>query len=935
MRLIALELDNFRQYAHAQIAFEPGITAIVGANGSGKTTLVEAILWALYGARVVREGADTLRFLWSQGGAKVRVVLEFELGNRRYRIRRTPTEAELAQLNPDGTWLPIARGTSAVNDQVQRLLGMNHLQFQTSFCARQKELEFMAYKPEKRREEISRMLGYERITDALERATLTARALQAEVDGLRQSIGDPQHLQAELQAAEDALQRTESDLEAEEARLEQAVDTYTRAKHAYDAQATLREQYLELDRQRALLQKDYQHNEARIEELRTAWENLKNAQERFKQIEPQVQRYHELRDLLKRLDDLAHAEQQRARLQAQYDQKLQQRYQLQQERAQLLEKQHTLDALRPVLAESEQLTEALKRVRASAQQAAQRSKLETQLQNLQQQLMDLRVLSAQQSKLQDEIQMTQQALQTHEQHIAQLERQHDVLFEQWNQQRIQTEAELRAAEHTLHQHQARIRELESLGAESTCPTCGQPLGDAYHEVLQQARADAAKTEQHLLRLRQHLQSLQTEPEALHQLRNTLEQAYTQRDAYHQQLAQQRAQLHALEQQLQQVPSIERQIRQLETQLKRIPIYDPAEEQRLQAAIEQLQPQVEQARQLEVELRRLPIVERDLAQVERQCADLEAQIRALPTGYDAAQHQAARAEAEQLYPIYEEYTALKPVLQQRKQLLEQIEEAKQKRAALSAELNALNTQLEQLGYSEEAYLQAHRDYEQAEQQMRAIQEAVHELRTRRAEQRATRDELKRQLERIDELKQQLEAKERDLLLHQTVRRALQDFRTELNTRLRPTLAAIATEFLSTLTNGRYTELDIDEEYRFTVIDEGHRKAVISGGEEDIVNLSLRLALARMITERAGHPLSLLILDEVFASLDAERRQSVMELLNNLRTWFDQILVISHFEEINEAADRCLRVQRNPATRASEIIEPDLPTAMQLGADGLAE
>jgi hypothetical protein len=36
-----------------------------------------------------------------------------------------------------------------------------------------------------------------------------------------------------------------------------------------------------------------------------------------------------------------------------------------------------------------------------------------------------------------------------------------------------------------------------------------------------------------------------------------------------------------------------------------------------------------------------------------------------------------------------------------------------------------------------------------------------------------------------------------------------------------------------------------------------------------------------------------------------------------------LVISHFEEINEAADRCLRVRRNPLTRASEIVEDALP------------
>ena len=52
-----------------------------------------------------------------------------------------------------------------------------------------------------------------------------------------------------------------------------------------------------------------------------------------------------------------------------------------------------------------------------------------------------------------------------------------------------------------------------------------------------------------------------------------------------------------------------------------------------------------------------------------------------------------------------------------------------------------------------------------------------------------------------------------------------------------------------------------------------KPVISGGEEDLANLVLRLAISQMIAERAGQPLSLLVLDEVFGSLDESRRQHV--------------------------------------------------------------
>ena len=67
----------------------------------------------------------------------------------------------------------------------------------------------------------------------------------------------------------------------------------------------------------------------------------------------------------------------------------------------------------------------------------------------------------------------------------------------------------------------------------------------------------------------------------------------------------------------------------------------------------------------------------------------------------------------------------------------------------------------------------------------------------------------------------------------------------------------------ITDGRYTSLEIDDNYNLLVLDEGEEKPVISGGEEDVTNLVLRLAISQMIAERAGHPLSLLILDEVLA------------------------------------------------------------------------
>jgi energy-coupling factor transporter ATP-binding protein EcfA2 len=63
---------------------------------------------------------------------------------------------------------------------------------------------------------------------------------------------------------------------------------------------------------------------------------------------------------------------------------------------------------------------------------------------------------------------------------------------------------------------------------------------------------------------------------------------------------------------------------------------------------------------------------------------------------------------------------------------------------------------------------------------------------------------------------------------------------------------------------------------------------------------------MIAERAGQPLSLLILDEIFGSLDEDRRSAVVDLLRSLADRFPQVILITHIDSVREGFDRVIRV-----------------------------
>ncbi|HEY0995576.1 MAG TPA: SbcC/MukB-like Walker B domain-containing protein, partial [Gemmatimonadaceae bacterium] len=169
---------------------------------------------------------------------------------------------------------------------------------------------------------------------------------------------------------------------------------------------------------------------------------------------------------------------------------------------------------------------------------------------------------------------------------------------------------------------------------------------------------------------------------------------------------------------------------------------------------------------------------------------------------------------------------------------------------------------------------------------------------------------------------LDALNADRRLHDELDRAFSDLRTDLNVQLRPEISEVASGFLTDLTDGRYTELELDDQYNVLVLEDGIPKPVISGGEEDLANLVLRLAISQMIAERANHSFSLLILDEVFGALDEARRHNVVDLLRRLHDRFEQVILITHIESVREGLDRVVTVRYDEESGAAVAVQEDV-------------
>jgi exonuclease SbcC len=83
---------------------------------------------------------------------------------------------------------------------------------------------------------------------------------------------------------------------------------------------------------------------------------------------------------------------------------------------------------------------------------------------------------------------------------------------------------------------------------------------------------------------------------------------------------------------------------------------------------------------------------------------------------------------------------------------------------------------------------------------------------------------------------------------------------------------------------------------------------SGGEAFRINFSIRLALAKLLSQRAGTPLQMLIVDEGFGTQDREGCDRLIAAINAISADFACILTVTHMPQFREAFQTRIEVHK---------------------------
>ncbi|MDD1664195.1 MAG: AAA family ATPase, partial [Methanomicrobiales archaeon] len=201
MQLLRLQMRNFKRYRSQDVVFRDGITGILGNNGTGKSTIVDAILFCLYGVK--ETGLDYIISATAGQRDKAEVRLDFSVHGEEFQLVRSLDQKKKHEVQLHRAGKLFARGVSDVHDALRRVIRMGHADFRhTIFSGQHELLTLVESMPEERKRWFRRVLGIDSLKE--EGGGILRDEVRAAQDEVLQINGrldgsDPEEIKRELE----------------------------------------------------------------------------------------------------------------------------------------------------------------------------------------------------------------------------------------------------------------------------------------------------------------------------------------------------------------------------------------------------------------------------------------------------------------------------------------------------------------------------------------------------------------------------------------------------------------------------------------------------------------------------------------------------------------------------------------------------------------
>jgi len=784
MKLINLELKNFRNYEHANIDFPEGLTGIIGVNGAGKSSLVEAIAWILYGNAAARTAKEQIKRQNTFANEICQAILEFEISDDHYRVVR---EMRGTNLSSDASVFVnkkmAARSVKATSEYVTKALGMDREAFFTSFFAKQKELNNLSdLQPAERKNLIIKMLGIDDIDKAIELLKLDIRDLTTRTETLRENILDENSLQVEL---ENKL-REKTDLEKETAaKTEKEDELKTKCKNLGE---NFKKEQDKKERHVHLLQKySLKQNE------------LKNIRQNLAKYESEMKKLHDKKDELKKFETST-------REYKKVKEALEQMIKLKSEQKLLNELANRKNNL---LSE----TDVLKK------------KIES-LGNIP-------------DRLEDNLNLTNKIKLSLEKEVK--------TFEEIVEKLHKSKTSFAYLEAETKKLKKQKGNMDKLGPNSKCPTCLRPLSKDYSSIRGSFSEKVITLEKELKEFIKKIESLEKDRKDKSLKIGELKKKKESLENKRMELELERKEASHLKQKEEQANN---EINEIEKRLKKMNglTYDEKKHLTLKKGLKDLEKKRDTAIRLKTDVNRLPGIETETTNL------------------------------------------------------------KSKDNILKQEVDKITEDGKKLAFSEKIYQKIQTDFELTREKYHEIEIGLKETENKYRIVDMETERVKKNIEENKGRHKEIKELTKKKVYLEKLKIIFSSFRKHLIGRIRPAISLKTSDLFQELTDGKYAKVELDENYELQVYDNGERFPIerYSGGEKDLANLCLRLAISQLMTGGNEQGSGFIVLDEIFGSQDNSRQINIMKSLSKLANQFRQIFLITHVENIKDSLEHVINV-----------------------------
>jgi DNA repair protein SbcC/Rad50 len=912
-----LFIENYKQLRDPLELRPPeGAIGIVGSNGAGKSTLFESILWAFFGSRGGGPRFANEFIPWSGGSTKdpttVEVTLATDAGSFtvRRRLKSGSTTAEAL----DGEGRTLISGTADVTRWVEEnLLGMDRTAFEATFYARQKELRFFAHDEGiSRVRKISRLLGISSVETAQSYLREDRNNLRSEARVLegRLAEADLDSLQTELENASKECQRLETELERVGEEHDAAEEELKAAREVRTKLETTYREHSRLTSDLRGAEADVRRAQDRRAEAEKDLAELATAEEELNRLKPQTARLPEVAAGLEKLDEERQLSERRDRERREH--------MLAQRRVSDIEGE-VYDGLEELDGDGDEVLPGfhalfdLEGTGLLSETLAVLGGAAGELEKAEANHEELRKRAEDHASYRLASQRAREAEEGHEaarREAAGLAEEVEDLAAGEDLER--TERELREEEDklrelaALHRGRANADEREAgnvdkardaieSGAEEHCPTCHREFESGEQEEISDTlRRQAAAIRRRAARETEDAEKFSASAdETAEKLRRTVSKLNRWRELRQNKIrAEDRVdvRLEALAKARSELGEIEERIAGTEA---------PTEED-----LEEIRARRDRLRELRDARPQIRSLADEHAKLVTRLTGLTESLEALAgLTYDAGVHREKREEKDRLERALGRVEELERRLATRPEVEQALEDAVEQGRQAEATAEGLRREISALAFDESAYEASVERVTAAEEKLSGLRDAREGLGGQWKDADHRIDMTRTELRRLDDDRKLANEKTAAASRMDEMDGLFTQFFRSLTARARPMLEVEASNLVRELTDGRYERMEFDDNFRVKLLDRFDDSYAIerfSGGEADVASLSARVALSRIVASRGSNTLGFLVLDEVFGSLDAGRRNNVLHALERLKRSFGQIFIISHVAEVQESA-----------------------------------